>query len=299
MGCKSCICSQRRRVPWRNTTTPHPKLDCLVPVWSCNALRMTRSISIFATQAQPKPLSPLSLLFADSQLSQNMGSAGIAIGPDGKPLKRQEKRNQVPRGGITKPGMKRGGMPMRPMRGGMPGPLMGGPGFGPGPFGPGFGPGMRGPMPYGGPSHNMGFGPGDQNVSFFKGPQPPVPMGMGDARTGPMQSGPAMTPSATTVGRGAVGGGGFGTGGADAPNGTATNSANEVPGFGTNSSIHELFGKMVWKKMEGLRDENVIDRLQNRIMNMIHEALAEQSGGNSSNQVSTTNGRQVGGFRSF
>ncbi|ETN79566.1 hypothetical protein NECAME_09742 [Necator americanus] len=219
-----------------------------------------------------------------------MGSAGIAIGPDGKrrnggqiggkavfpgerefeiqPLKRQEKRNQVPRGGITKPGMKRGGMPMRPMRGGMPGPLMGGPGFGgPGPFGPGFGPGMRGPMPYGGPSHNMGFGPGDQNVSFFKGPQPPVPMG----------------------------------GGADAPNGTATNSANEVPGFGTNSSIHELFGKMVWKKMEGLRDENVIDRLQNRIMNMIHEALAEQSGGNgnSSNQVSTTNGRQVGGFRSF
>lgn len=39
-------------------------------------------------------------------------------------------------------------------------------------------------------------------------------------------------------------------------------------------------GKMVWKKMEGLRDESVIDRLQNRIMNMIHEALAEQSSGN-------------------
>ncbi|EPB72382.1 hypothetical protein ANCCEY_08540 [Ancylostoma ceylanicum] len=175
-----------------------------------------------------------------------MGSAGIAIGPDGKPLKRQEKRNQAPRGGVTKPGMKRGGMPMRPMRGGMgPGPLMGGGGFGgPGPFGPGgFGPGMRGPMPFAGPGRNMGFGPADQNVSFFKGPQAPVPAGVR----------PTMTPSAATVGRGAVGGGGFGT-----------------------ASIR----KMVWKKMEGLRDESVIDRLQNRIMNMIHEALAEQSSGN-------------------
>ncbi|CAJ0588401.1 unnamed protein product [Cylicocyclus nassatus] len=246
-----------------------------------------------------------------------MGSAGIAIGPDGKPLKRQEKRTQVPRGGITKPGMKRGGMPMnmvqRPMRGGMgPGPMMGG--FGPGPFGPGgFGPGMGRPMPFGagpGPMRGMGpYGAGgagpDQNVTFFKGPQQAVAGGMGDARTGPMQSGAAMTPSATTVGRGAVGGGGFGTNGNDASNAAPATAVNEVPGFGTNSSIHELFGKMVWKKMEGLRDEAVIDRLQNRIMNMIHEALAEQSGGNTANnnnQALAANGRQFnvnGGFRSF
>ncbi|EYB84976.1 hypothetical protein Y032_0306g1985 [Ancylostoma ceylanicum] len=204
-----------------------------------------------------------------------MGSAGIAIGPDGKPLKRQEKRNQAPRGGVTKPGMKRGGMPMRPMRGGMgPGPLMGGGGFGgPGPFGPGgFGPGMRGPMPFAGPGRNMGFGPADQNVSFFKGPQAPVPAGNRSLQ-----------------------------GGADVPNGAPASGGSEVPGFGTNSSIHELFGKMVWKKMEGLRDESVIDRLQNRIMNMIHEALAEQSSGGGGNQNNGTNGRQVGGggFRSF
>uniref|UniRef100_A0A1I7XN83 Phosphoprotein n=1 Tax=Heterorhabditis bacteriophora TaxID=37862 RepID=A0A1I7XN83_HETBA len=34
---------------------------------------------------------------------------------------------------------------------------------------------------------------------------------------------------------------------------------------------------MVWRKMEGLRDEAVIDRLQNRIMNLIHDALADQN----------------------
>ncbi|RCN24298.1 hypothetical protein ANCCAN_30009 [Ancylostoma caninum] len=90
-------------------------------------------------------------------------------------------------------------------------------------------------------------------------------------------------------------------GGADVPNGAPASGGSEVPGFGTNSSIHELFGKMVWKKMEGLRDESVIDRLQNRIMNMIHEALAEQSSGTGGNQGNGTNGRQVGGggFRSF
>ena len=32
-------------------------------------------------------------------------------------------------------------------------------------------------------------------------------------------------------------------------------------------------GKMVWKKMEGLKDESVIDDLQQRILNLITEAL--------------------------
>ncbi|KAE9415878.1 hypothetical protein Angca_000315 [Angiostrongylus cantonensis] len=173
-----------------------------------------------------------------------MGSAGIAIGPDGKPLKRQERRSHPARG-FAKHGGRRGmGMAGRPMHGG-PGPMMN-PGFGrPGPFmepyGP-FPPGVRGPMPFAVPGRNIGFGEGNQNVSFFNGPQ-------------------SMP----------------GSGSSEANNGVPSNTANEVPGFGTNSSIHELFGKMVWKKMEGLRDEAVIDRLQNRIMNMIHEALAQQS----------------------
>ncbi|KJH50928.1 hypothetical protein DICVIV_02889 [Dictyocaulus viviparus] len=112
-----------------------------------------------------------------------MGSAGIAIGPDGKvlsvlPLKRQERRSQPARGVISKHGNRRGmgGMAGRPLHGG-PGP-MGNPGFGrPGPFrepyGPGgpFLPGNRGPMPFGMPGRNMGFGESNPNVSFFKGPQ--------------------------------------------------------------------------------------------------------------------------------
>ncbi|KAJ1352684.1 hypothetical protein KIN20_009086 [Parelaphostrongylus tenuis] len=220
-----------------------------------------------------------------------MGSAGIAIGPDGKPLKRQERR---PARGFLKHGNRRGmGMGGRPMHGG-PGPMMN-PGFGrPGPFmdpyGP-FPPGARGPMPFGGPGRNMGFGDGNQNVSFFNGP-PSMPAPMGDARTGPMQSGQATTtPSASTVGRGSVGGGSTGmpSGSSEVNNGVASGSGNEVPGFGTNSSIHELFGKMVWKKMEGLRDESVIDRLQNRIMNMIHEALAQQSDAPANNATVSTN----------
>lgn len=182
------------------------------------------------------------------------------------------------------------------------------PGYGrPGPYGMGGmvgGFGNRGPMPPYGPGGNMGFGnmgppggnmgpvnggmgPGNQNVSFFGsrqgGPQ------MGDARTGPMQPGQQMTPSATTVGRGNVGNQG-GQGNSLAP-------GSEVPGFGTNSSIHELFGKMVWKKMEGLRDEAVIDKLQNSIMNMIHEALAQQSK-DASGQGGVMNGH-AGGFKAF
>ncbi|PIO60765.1 hypothetical protein TELCIR_17730, partial [Teladorsagia circumcincta] len=82
-----------------------------------------------------------------------------------------------------------------------------------------------------------------------------------------------------------------------------SNSSNEVPGFGANSSIHELFGKMVWKKMEGIRDDAVIDRLQNRIMNMIHEALAQQNeaanGSGGSNQNSSGKNDQSGSFRSY
>lgn len=82
--------------------------------------------------------------------------------------------------------------------------------------------------------------------------------------------------------------------GAAAAAGPGGSLVGDVPGFGTNSSIHELFGwfsliyrkvkqivfsgKMVWRKMEGLRDQQVIDRLQNRIMNLIHDALADQNG---------------------
>ncbi|PAV92313.1 hypothetical protein WR25_19529 [Diploscapter pachys] len=72
----------------------------------------------------------------------------------------------------------------------------------------------------------------------------------------------------------------------------------EVPGFGKNSSIHELFGKMVWKKMEGLKDESVIDDLQQRILNLITEALQREKSkgkpgagmGNSSGHMSGMGG---------
>ena len=51
----------------------------------------------------------------------------------------------------------------------------------------------------------------------------------------------------------------------------------EVPGFGKNSNIHELFGKMIWRKMEQINDAALVDQLQNRIMNLIHDALASQN----------------------
>uniref|UniRef100_A0A0K0CYP7 Cleavage and polyadenylation specificity factor subunit 6 n=1 Tax=Angiostrongylus cantonensis TaxID=6313 RepID=A0A0K0CYP7_ANGCA len=268
-----------------------------------------------------------------------MGSAGIAIGPDGKPLKRQERRSHPARG-FAKHGGRRGmGMAGRPMHGG-PGPMMN-PGFGrPGPFmepyGP-FPPGVRGPMPFAVPGRNIGFGEGNQNVSFFNGPQ-----SMPGSMSYVVRSGQAATPCASTVGRGSVGCGStgmasvlevpyvtlgvfiryrhlstmsdkctfvvvncpFSVGSSEANNGVPSNTANEVPGFGTNSSIHELFGKMVWKKMEGLRDEAVIDRLQNRIMNMIHEALAQQSdtpasSNGGTNQSGAVNGRPTNSFSSF
>ena len=38
-----------------------------------------------------------------------------------------------------------------------------------------------------------------------------------------------------------------------------------------------LLGKMVWRKMEQLRDQHLVDELQNKIMNLIHDALAAQN----------------------
>ncbi|XGW06476.1 hypothetical protein V3C99_016632 [Haemonchus contortus] len=230
-----------------------------------------------------------------------MGSAGMALGPDGKPLKRQERRGMGGRG-MSRPMRGMGGMAGGPMRGGAMGMMGQGYGrpapYGMGPMGAGYG---RGPMPYGGP---MGYAP-DPNVSFFNAPQPaPPPPPMGDARTGPMQPGQQMTPSANTVGKGSVGASTGATNKQTDSNNENKSNAGDVPGFGTNSSIHELFGKMVWKKMEAIKDEAVIDRLQNRIMNMIHEALAQQSeasnGGGGSNQNAAVNGGQSSGnFRSF
>ncbi|KAK5975667.1 hypothetical protein GCK32_009747 [Trichostrongylus colubriformis] len=234
---------------------------------------------------------------------------GLAVTGRMGPLKRQERRNPVGRG-MSRPvrGMGGGGMAGRPMRGGPMG--MMNPGFGrPGPYGMGpmGGFGNRGPMPFGGPGGPggpMGNPPIDPNISFFNVPQPVGPP-MGDARTGPMQSGQQTTPSAGTVGKGSVGGtANTMSNQPDSNNSNNGNKSTEVPGFGANSSIHELFGKMVWKKMEGIRDNAVVDRLQNRIMNMIHEALAQQSdgsnGGGGSNQGASVNGNQsTGNFRSY
>nr|CDJ85238.1 C. briggsae CBR-PQN-70 protein [Haemonchus contortus] len=109
------------------------------------------------------------------------------------------------------------------------------------------------------------------------------------------------------VGKGSVGASSGATNNQTDSNNESKSNAGDVPGFGTNSSIHELFGKMVWKKMEAIKDEAVIDRLQNRIMNMIHEALAQQSeasnGGGGPNPNAAVNGgkpnQSSGNFRSF
>ncbi|CAP39839.1 Protein CBR-PQN-70 [Caenorhabditis briggsae] len=78
-------------------------------------------------------------------------------------------------------------------------------------------------------------------------------------------------PSANNVGQGAIGAN------MNQSFGGPESSAMEVPGFGKNSNIHELFGKMIWRKMEQIQDAALVDQLQNRIMNLIHDALAGQN----------------------
>ncbi|KAF1750117.1 hypothetical protein GCK72_016663 [Caenorhabditis remanei] len=211
-----------------------------------------------------------------------MGSSGMGIDANGKPIKRQApaNNNNNKKGGNNQ---KRGNNnqnknnnnnnrnnqggnqnrnqqrpphqqqpPMMPMV----------PPFGPmGPGGPGF---MGGP-----PAPNAGFFNGG-------GPQQNRRSGGGGKNNGNRNGAPPSGyngPSANNVGQGAVGNG---LSGMQAFSG-AEPSAMEVPGFGKNSNIHELFGKMIWRKMEQIQDSALVDQLQNRIMNLIHDALAGQN----------------------
>ncbi|CAI4231323.1 unnamed protein product [Auanema sp. JU1783] len=256
-----------------------------------------------------------------------MGSAGRAIGPDGKPLKQSNNKghnnnnnnnrnNQ--KGGKVNKGNRQGGpqnrgnerfrpsgppplMSLNGRAGNMRGGPMPGPGFmnnaGPpmggiinnpmmGNGGPMMGGG--GPMMGSGGPPLRGSGPDPHgNYGYFRG-EMPIPRSMGDERNGSNQ--PAGITTGLPINKpGFENPNNFGNNNqsmtinnnkrALSPPPTSSAIPGEVPGFGNNSSIHELFGKMVWKKMEGLRDQAVIDRLQNRIMNLIHDALADQSAG--------------------
>lgn len=58
----------------------------------------------------------------------------------------------------------------------------------------------------------------------------------------------------------------------------SSNGAGPSPARSGSSggSIHELFGKMVWKKMEALEDESEVNSLQNEIMDLIAKAVRTQ-----------------------
>ncbi|PIC26471.1 hypothetical protein B9Z55_019034 [Caenorhabditis nigoni] len=81
-------------------------------------------------------------------------------------------------------------------------------------------------------------------------------------------------PSANDVGQSAIGANMNPSFGGPAP------SAMEVPGKNSN---HELFGKMIGRQMEQIQDAAVVDQLQNRMMNLMHDALAEQEATRSNN----------------
>ncbi|CAB3398408.1 unnamed protein product [Caenorhabditis bovis] len=158
----------------------------------------------------------------------------------------QKNRNQQNRNGNRGPYSRQGPQPFQMN--------------GPGPRGPGFG-FFNGPRPNGpfmdGPMDGRNGPPMPGLVIFkrpFNGPPPfsSNPPSLMDMPPNMMQNGPLT-------------------------NGPPGQAPVEVPGFGKNSNIHELFGKMVWRKMEQIRDESILDSLQNRIMNLIHEAISAQN----------------------
>ncbi|PIC26434.1 hypothetical protein B9Z55_019010 [Caenorhabditis nigoni] len=91
-------------------------------------------------------------------------------------------------------------------------------------------------------------------------------------------------PSANNVGQSAIGANMNPSFGGPAP------SAMEVP---EKNSNHKLFGKMIGRQMEQIQDAAVVDQLQNRMMNLMHDALAEQEATTRSNEKQQ---QQQGGF---
>ncbi|CAO4379504.1 unnamed protein product [Caenorhabditis nigoni] len=206
-----------------------------------------------------------------------MGSSGMGIDANGKPIKRQAPANNKKPGNNQKKGgnnnnnnknnnnrNQNGGNRNQNNRNQHQHPNMMGmvPPFGPmGPGGPG------GPF----------MGPPNGNFNYFPGQQGPPQQNRrngGGKNNGNRNGAPPSGyngPSANNVGQGAIGANMNQSFGGPEP------SAMEVPGFGKNSNIHELFGKMIWRKMEQIQDAALVDQLQNRIMNLIHDALAGQN----------------------
>uniref|UniRef100_A0A8R1HYE2 Uncharacterized protein n=1 Tax=Caenorhabditis japonica TaxID=281687 RepID=A0A8R1HYE2_CAEJA len=227
-----------------------------------------------------------------------MGASGMGVDANGKPIKRQapnnnnnngnnkkgknnnqkngnnnnknNRNNQGNRGGDNRNRHIQPAMPMIP------------------PFGPMGGP-MRGPM---GPGPFMGVPPVG---NFFNANQNRRSGGGGGGKNNGNRNGAQQPgyngPSANNVGQGAVGG-------SVNPFGPSEPSM-DVPGFGKNSNIHELFGKMIWRKMEQIQDQALVDQLQNRIMNLIHDALAGQNEQKQQQQQQQQQGFNQGGVPPF
>ncbi|GMR59615.1 hypothetical protein PMAYCL1PPCAC_29810 [Pristionchus mayeri] len=217
------------------------------------------------------------------------------MGRSGNPVLTEEQKKKI--------SMRGGGQPRR--GGGPPGRnfFLQGRGGGGGGRGGGNGP-SRGAAPHG--RGNFGGPPGfaQARYGFFTNDMPSGPIGHVNKQFVDSRM-PVMTPSASSVGggdrpirppngglmppplRGAgddtnwvpVGpprslleplGGLGGGGGGMAPSGSG---ASRPP---ANGAIHELFGKMVWKKMEMLEDPSEVDSLQNEIMELIAKAVKKQ-----------------------
>ncbi|GMS80665.1 hypothetical protein PENTCL1PPCAC_2840 [Pristionchus entomophagus] len=98
--------------------------------------------------------------------------------------------------------------------------------------------------------------------------------GGGDEGNWPPPVGPPR-PLIPSLSRGGDGGSNvYGGGGGGMPSGD--NGAAAAARSGAAGTIHELFGKMVWKKMEALDDPTEVDTLQNEIMDLIAKAVKKQ-----------------------
>ncbi|KAF8381557.1 pqn-70 [Pristionchus pacificus] len=224
------------------------------------------------------------------------------MGRSGNPvLSEEQKKKMAMRGGVKGGPRGGGGGGRGGGRGGRGGGGRGGRGGGggPPPGHGGFGGPPGGPPPafaqarYGFFTNDMPSGPiGHVNKQFVDS-RPPVntpsasTVGGGSGPIRPPNGGPLIFPPShrgagdestwVPVGpprplMGTSLGGGMGGSGAGGMTSSATNGAASR----AQGAIHELFGKMVWKKMESLEDPTEVDTLQNEIMDLIAKAVKKQ-----------------------
>ncbi|GMT11335.1 hypothetical protein PFISCL1PPCAC_2632, partial [Pristionchus fissidentatus] len=237
-----------------------------------------------------------------------MGRSGNPVLTDEQKKKLAARGGGAPKrggggGGGGRGGPRGGGGNGGPRGGGGNGGGRGPPGGGRGGFG---GPG--GPGGFGGPPGRGGFGgpggPGgppppsfaQARYGFFTDDVPSGPIGHVNKQFVDSRA-PVMTPSASSVGGGDrpirppngmpprdepnwMAGGPRplmppgSMGGLPMPPGHPSPSA--AAKNGQAGTIHELFGKMVWKKMEAIDDPTEVDSLQNDIMELIAKSVKRQ-----------------------